>query len=177
VLHVITTRLCTNEDAMMLHRSHSNFSICAEWIVCSVLHFTCTVMYSSFSVQQEARENVLLQSAVLRVQYGQYLELAYRQIIQIAGMLVFRDVNQPVYLRRYLLASLLASLFTDLTHLPCFLPYLFTYLLTSLFTYLTHLLASFLTYLLTYVLTYFLTYLRTYALLYLRTYALTCFLT
>ena len=64
-------------------------------------------MYSSFSVQQEACENVLLQNEVLHVLYSQFLDLAYRQITQISVMLVFRDVNLFTYLRRNVLTYLL----------------------------------------------------------------------
>jgi len=62
-------------------------------LFCFELH-----VYSSFSVQQEVRENLLLQSSVLHVLYFLFVDLAYRQTIQISGMLVFRDVNLFVYL-------------------------------------------------------------------------------
>ena len=79
------TCLYINDDVLMLHRSHSNFSICAEWMVCSVLHFTCIVP----SVYNRRR----VKMCYFRAQCFMFVDLAYRLIIQISGMLVFRDVN------------------------------------------------------------------------------------
>jgi len=93
-------------------------------------------MYSSFSVQQEACENVLLESAVLHVLYCQFLDLAYRQIIQISGMLVFWDVNLFTYLCTYLHTYMHRYLLTYILYIHTYLrTYIHTYLLTYLITY------------------------------------------